>query len=62
MQTLEALVKRQCLQYDLKDGSFVKSYDCLDNASSLVKAIKQQACRACLSINKTFKVLYWRYV
>jgi len=54
-------IKKTVYQYDLKDGSLINRYDCLESAANAVSANKGSISRACLNINKTCKGFYWSY-
>lgn len=53
--------KKTVYQYNQKDGSLIKSYDCLESAGNVINATKQQLSRACLSVNKSYGGFYWSY-
>jgi hypothetical protein len=53
--------KKSIYQYDLRDGSLINRFDCLESASNEINAIKQQLSRACLSVNQMFNGYYWSY-
>lgn len=53
--------KKTVYQYSLEDGSLIQQFDCLENASNVINATKQDISRACLSVNHTFGGFYWSY-
>ncbi|MFK5878505.1 MAG: GIY-YIG nuclease family protein [Flavobacteriaceae bacterium] len=53
--------KKTVYQYNLKYGSLIATYDCLENAGNSVNATKQSISSACLSVNNTYKGFYWSY-
>lgn len=53
--------KKTVYQYQLKDGSLVALYDCLDNAANAVSADKRSISRACLNVGNTYQGFYWSY-
>tara|TARA_R100001377_G_scaffold73870_1_gene50031 strand:- start:127 stop:789 length:663 start_codon:yes stop_codon:yes gene_type:complete len=53
--------KKTVYQYDLKDGSLIGKYDCLQNAASVISARKNAISRACLSVNKIYRGYFWSY-
>ena len=53
--------KKSVYQYDFKDGSLIKQYNGLEEASDVINSSKQHISRACLSVNNTFGGFYWSY-
>lgn len=54
-------LKKTVYQYNIKDGSLVNTYDCLESASSAVNAYKTCVGNVCIGQNKTCKGYYWSY-
>ena len=53
--------KKTVYQYNILDGSLIKTYNCLTDAGNAVNATKQGMSAACLSVNQTFGGYYWSY-
>ena len=53
--------KKTVYQYNLKDGSLLNSYSCLDEAKESIKSTKQRISQACLSVNNLLAGYYWSY-
>ncbi|MFD1616089.1 MULTISPECIES: NUMOD1 domain-containing DNA-binding protein [Flavobacteriaceae] len=54
-------IKKTVYQYNIKDGSLLNTYDCLQNAANAVNAYKTCVGNACIGQNKTCKGYYWSY-
>jgi predicted GIY-YIG superfamily endonuclease len=54
-------IKKSVYQYNIRDGSLVNRYDCLESAALAVSAYKTCIGNACLGQNKTCKGYYWSY-
>lgn len=53
--------KKYIYQYDISTGRLINKHDCLQNASKVVNAKKQDISRTCLSVNSIYKDFYWNY-
>lgn len=54
-------IRKKVYQYDLKDGSLLRDYNCLSDAADAVNAVSSSISNACLGYNKSCKGSIWSY-